>query len=226
MTSRALLSFTGLVLVGALPRPCAPQVERLDSLFPERQGVLEATALLEKTLFRIDVARLHLRLGEETAAGLEARLAREPRSGGLADTVAALAIQTRHATARLLFLRDVGFSRFLDGVRDGVAVARDSGLIDSTFATALFEGFPVWYAPLADRGVREGDAMIYRIRGDTLRTTFLTEGGRVLVDHLDVAPQARLSVMGGFLAPGSDFREPLLEDLLAALRTSSPGSDP
>jgi hypothetical protein len=174
----------------------------------------QADALLEKTIFRVDVARLRLRFGSETSQALEALLDGNPRSDTLADSLAVLAVQTRNAWAGLTFQRDVGFDRFLSGIRDGVKVARDAGLIDPVFARSLSESLPEWYALVRERGIRDGDVMMYRIHGDTLRTVYRTVDGEVLVDQVDTGPQPRLSVMGGFFAPGSDFRKGLLNSLL------------
>jgi hypothetical protein len=176
----------------------------------------EASTLLEKTIFRVDVARLRLRFGAETAFGLESLLDGHPRTKALEDTAAGLAIETRDAWAGLSFQRDVDFDQFLDGIRDGVEVARDAGLLDRDFARSLSDSLPVWYASLRERGVRDGDVMIYRINGDTLRTVFRTVDGQILVDQLDVGTQPRLSVMGGFLSPGSDFRKGLLTSLFGS----------
>jgi len=174
----------------------------------------EVDALLEKTIFRVDVARLRLRFGTETARGLEALMDGAPPSDALADSVAVLAVRTQDAWAGLTFQRDVGFDPFLSGIRDGVKVARDAGLIAPAFARTLSDSLPVWYASVRERGVRDGDVMMYRIRGDTLRTVFRTVDGEILVDQVDVGSQPRLSVMGGFFAPGSDFRRSLMSSLL------------
>ncbi len=179
----------------------------------------QATALLEKTLFRIDVARLRVRFGSETADALESLLAGGEASEERTRAAVALAVQSRDAWAGLSFLWGTDFRRFLEGIRDGVETAFAAGLLDASFAQRLSDSLPAWYSPLEERGIRDGDLMMYRIQGDTLRTVFVTVDGQVLVDHTDVGPQARLAVLGGFLEPGSDFRAGLLSSLL------DPGED-
>lgn len=201
------------VLLGG-QRLAAQEVVAMDTTSLARGRYSEASTLLEKTIFRIDVARLRVRFGTETAGALEALLAGRRASEALADTAVSLAVGSRDAWASLRFERDVGFDRFLDGVRGSVEAALRAGLIDSDFAGSLVASFPTWYGSLESRGVREGDVMMYRIRGDTLRTVFQTFDGRVMVNQVDVAPQARVAVLGGFLSPGSDFREGLLRSLL------------
>lgn len=62
--------------------------------------------------------------------------------------------------------------------------------------------------------MKDGDTMTYRIRGDTMRIVFRTRKDSVMVDQRAVGRQSRLSVLGGFLSPGSEFREGLLDSLL------------
>ena len=202
------------LLATLFPGPLGAQGITMDTASLPTGRYAEADALLEKTIFRVDVARLRLRFGSETSQALEALLDGNPRSDTLADSLAVLAVQTRNAWAGLTFQRDVGFDRFLSGIRDGVKVARDAGLIDPVFARSLSESLPEWYALVRERGIRDGDVMMYRIHGDTLRTVYRTVDGEVLVDQVDTGPQPRLSVMGGFFAPGSDFRKGLLNSLL------------
>jgi hypothetical protein len=55
--------------------------------------------------------------------------------------------------------------------------------------------------------------MFYRIRGDTLHTVFRSAEGENLLDQVDVGPERRLFVLGGYFAPNSDFREKLVKSL-------------
>jgi hypothetical protein len=207
---------------GAVRRPAigaVPQGSVVDTASLATGPSSEATTLLEKTLFRIDVARLRIRFGPETAREVADLLLLGPPGGDrtvLEDAVAHRALGATDAWATLEFERGIGFERFLEGIRDGVEVALQAGYLDPPFARNLSDSLPGWYARLRERGVRDGDVMMYRIRGDTLRTVFRTVEGEVVVDQTDVGAQPRLAVLGGFFGPGSDFREGLLESLLAA----------
>lgn len=206
------LLVTGFLAV-PIPGPLAAQEVALDTASFPVGRYSEATALLEKTIFSVDVALLRLRFGAQTALGLATLLEGASRSDALEDSVASLAAQTRDAWAGLTFLRNVGFDRFIDGIWDGVKVARDAGFIDPAFARSISDSLPVWYAALRTRGVRQGDVMMYRIHGDTLRTVFRTVDGFVLIDQVGAGTRPRLSVMGGFFGKGSDFRKGLLNSL-------------
>ena len=59
--------------------------------------------------------------------------------------------------------------------------------------------------------------MYYRIHNDSLRTVYLDSDGGTLLDQVDVGPERRLSVLGGYFAPGSVFRDKLIDSLLTGL---------
>lgn len=181
----------------------------------------EATSLLEKTIFQIDVLRLRLRFGPETASRIGSLVRGRNRTGPLADSVSRAAMESRNAWARLTFLRDVGFQRFLDGIEDNLEVARRGGVVDRAFTRTLSDSLPVWYGQLRERGVREGDEMMYRIRGDTLHAVFRTVEGRFVVNREDVGVQPGLAVLGGYFLPGSEFRDDLLDSLFRGTSSSS-----
>lgn len=175
--------------------------------------------LLEKTLFRVDVLTLDVRLGVEATRRVEALLdGAGPNGGGvdgdrLRDSLAAVALDARDVWARIEFQRDVSLDRFLGGVRDNLREATRAGVIQPVTFHAISDALPRWYAFLADRGIRTGDEMYYRIRGDSLHTVYVGTDGTVLLDQVDVGPERRQSVLGGYFAPGTDFREKLIDSL-------------
>lgn len=175
----------------------------------------EMGMLLEKSVFDVDVLRLRVRFGTETAARLRALAEGRSYSKGLASSVAAAALDSRELWARVRFLRGFGFDRLLEGIRDNLARARDAGMIEpATFRRAV-EALPEWYGFLEGRGIRGGDVMQFRIRGDTVRTVFRTAGGELLADRTNVDAVERVSIPARYFAPGSDFREGLIRSLLA-----------
>ena len=62
--------------------------------------------------------------------------------------------------------------------------------------------------------MREGDALLYRVRGDTLHSGYRAVTGELLLQQADVGPERRLAVLGSYFVPGSSFREALLDSLL------------
>lgn len=171
--------------------------------------------LLEKTIFQVNVLDVTVRLGRDDAVRI-ARLSDERGlSGAARDSAAEVAARSTNALARVRFRRDVSLSRFLEAVVHNLRAARAAGYLTEAEAEEIAAALPGWYAFLRERGVREGDRMLYRVRGDTLHTLFVSRSGEVLLDTRDVGAHRRLAVLGGYFAPGSDFREGLLDSLPA-----------
>ena len=175
--------------------------------------------LLEKSIFQVDILRLDVRFGPDATRQLDSLIASagpEADSDDLSDAVAAVALEARDALTSIEFLRDVGLGRFLQGIRDNLERAEEGGLITPEELEDISRGLPEWYAFLRERGIESGDRMLQRIRGDSLRTVYVSAAGDTLLDQTDEGAHRRLAVLGGYFAPGSDFREGLVESLLDA----------
>ncbi|MFW6088706.1 MAG: hypothetical protein ACODAB_03065 [Gemmatimonadota bacterium] len=172
--------------------------------------------LLERTIFKVDVLTLDVRLGPSTADRIEELLTKPGESAGLSDSVAVAALEANDVLARIEFHRDLGLERFLDGIRDNLRRATRAGFVTPAQFRRISDDLPHWYSALADRGIRSGDRMYQRVRSDTLRTVYVGADGDVLLDQVDVGPERRLAVLGGYFAPGSDFREGLVASVLDA----------
>jgi hypothetical protein len=171
--------------------------------------------LLERTIFKVDVLALNIRFGPATAGRFEALLARSLPARELADSTAAVALEADDLLARVEFRRKVRLGQFLDGIRDNLRQASRAGIVTPAEFRSISADLPRWYAFLAERGIRSGDRMYQRVRADTLRTVYVGAGGDSLLDQVDIGPERRLAVLGGYFAPGSDFRVGLVASLLA-----------
>jgi hypothetical protein len=197
--------------VGALSNPAqAVQEFAFDQSSLAMDEPAMAT-LLEKTIFKVNVAWLELWFTPEVDEQLQ-QLAADARPSSR-DSIAALATRATDVFARLHFERDVSLDQFLDGLQGSARRARDAGIISPATYEDIVASSPHWYAFLKDRGIRDGDEMFYRIRGDTLRTVYRSAAGEILLDQRDVGAERRRSVLGGYLAPGSDFRRGLIESV-------------
>ena len=207
----------GLALVGPPRAACAELawqdgIPTLESL-PERARSTMSMRL-EKTIFRVDVLRLRLRVDPATAADLDSLVSGgEEYDGALAPEIAERALRADEAVAEIEFLRDVGLDRFLEGVRADMRKAVEAGWLEPGGYRAVSEGLPGWFVFLRERGIRDGDRISYRVRGDTLRTVYADPAGDVLLDQTDVGRQNVLALLGAYLAPGSSFREGLIRSL-------------
>lgn len=203
------LALAALTLAAAGPTPAPGQSVPLDTTTLADGPSSRACMLLERTIFQVDVLTLDVRFGPETARALEQLVAR----GAGRDTLAAVALRSRDVFARIEFLRDVGMDRFLDVVRTDMRRAMEQGIISRATLDDVSDNLPRWYRFLEERGVWEGDSMLYRIRGDTLRSMYRATDGEWLLDQLDVGPERGLSVLGSYFARGSSFRAGLLDSM-------------
>jgi len=168
--------------------------------------------LLEKTIFKVDVLTLEIRFGQEDQLEIS-RLVSGRNYSRSADSVADIAVNSRDAFARIEFLRDVSLSQFVDGVREDLGHARDAGIIGRSDYEMISQNIPRWFSFLEERGIRRGDRILYRIKGDTLRTQYIGVDGGLALDQTDVGAERRLAVLGSYLAPKSSFRRGLIESL-------------
>ena len=195
---------------GVVPRDNAP--------FPQRP-FSHMSALLEKTLFKVDVLTLDIRVDYQTATRLAAYIMAEGAedasySDDLADAVGRTVLTASNAWIRMEFLRSVSQKQFLDGIKDNMKTALDAGLIDAEYYEDTLVKLPEWYDFLEDRRIQKGDAMVYHVHGDTLDSTYHGTDGDVLLDMTRKNPKSRYGVLGSYFAPKSDFRENLVRSLV------------
>jgi hypothetical protein len=205
-----------LLALLALPSPAIPQSVPDDTLTLATGRYAEMHMLLEKTIFKVDVLTMRLRFDTVTASRLATLVGDRALTRSLADSVARVALRTEDSWAVLEFVRGASLDQFLGGVRKDMRKAVDAGIISEADFRMIFRGMPRWYAFLADRRIREGDRMFYRLTADALRTVYLGMEGEILLDQTDVGRERPLAVLGSWFAPGSSFRKKLIESLFAA----------
>ncbi|HLV65869.1 MAG TPA: hypothetical protein VKY73_08650 [Polyangiaceae bacterium] len=188
----------------------APPVPSLNS--PEfAKGPYSAMhMLLEKTFLNVDVLTVDVRFGKHLHPRLQEIAKGKKYSESVGKQVADVAIQADDALVQLKFKRDVSLSMWIDAVRENLEQARQAGLITADVEKKVSQGLPKWFAALKERGYKENDRLLYRVRADSLRTVVVSADGKILVDKLDKDKVAPRVVMASYFAPKSDFREPLL----------------
>jgi hypothetical protein len=214
-TPRSLAAALGLTAVllaptsmagGALPSLDAPELA---------QGPYSSMhMLLQKTVLKIDVATVDVRVDRATQARF-AELARgQQYSYPLDAQLASAAMAAPHAVVQMQFVRDVPLNRWIGVVHDNMELAREAGLIGRDIEQRVANGIPQWFAPLQERGYQKDDKLIYAVSPDTLRTVVVSAGGQVLLDLSEREAGARRVVMPSYFAPKSDTRELLIRSLL------------
>jgi hypothetical protein len=171
--------------------------------------------LLEKTIFSVDVLTVDIRVDEPTRQEF-ARIAKgRAYSDNLADQIARTAVQAEQVFVSARFERDVSLNRWVEGVRESLEKAHQSGVIDRELYRHTSDRLPEWFSAIARRGFRTGDRILYRTYPDRMRTMLIGSDGKVFVDQTDRGSGPRRALLGGYFAPGTDFREPLIRSLLS-----------
>ncbi len=169
--------------------------------------------ILEKTFLNVDVLRLKIRLPAQTAEKISAVIQANSDQQTF-DEIANIAGHSEAAVASIEFLRSVLLSQFLQGIQDNLIRAKKAGYISQTDYQMISNGLPQWYAFLKERGIHKGDLMFYKMTKNTLRVIYKADDGKILLDQTDTGPERRLSVLGSYFAPGSDFREGLMQSII------------
>ena len=190
---------------GVAPRDTAP--------FPQR-SFSHMSALLEKTLFKVDVLTLDVRVDSRTAGRLQSLAEGADYSDHIAGAVSRTVLTAPEVWVRMVFLRGVSQKQFLNGIKDNMKTALEAGLIDTEYYEDTLDNLPEWYDFLEDRRIQKGDAMVYYVHGDTLDSTYHGTDGDVLLDMRRQNPKSRYGVLGSYFAPRSDFRKNLVRSLL------------
>lgn len=181
--------------------------------------------LLEKTIFQVDVLTLAVRVDSTTAAEIGRALAGVEEPGDETEAaVARAALEADELVGRIEFQRGISLGQFLGAVDDDMRKAVEAGWLEPAAYRKVRDGLPGWFSFVGERGgIHEGDRLSYHVRGDTLRTVFSTPGGEVLLDQTDVGRQHVVALVGAWFAPGSSFREELVESLFEPDRPRTPG---
>jgi hypothetical protein len=183
---------------------------------PAEFGGVYMHMLLEKTLFKVDVHTLEIWLAGEEVRRIKELSADGKRSREVEDAIAEAAIHSRDAYTRLLFIRDnISLDQFVDGARENLDRVAKAGIISEDHVEHVVASLPVWYAFLAERKIRKGARMHYRVHGDTLHSQYVGVDGEMLLDQKDVGESPRLAQLGNYFVRGSSYREKLIKSLFS-----------
>jgi hypothetical protein len=174
------------------------------------------TMRLEKTFLNIDVLDLEIRLDEETAAVLESIVKGKKHSKELEQRVVDAVLATTNAYAGIRFLRGVTFNQFVEGGQASARRAYEAKLISQAEYVRVRDGLARWFAPLKDRGIRQGDRFHYRGRSSGLRTLVADADGKKLIEVTQEGASPLHTMLANYFTPGGDFREPLVRSLFDA----------
>jgi len=203
-----------VALLVAVPSFAEGPVPSVDSADLAQGSYSSMHMLLQKTILKINVANIDVRVDKKTQARFAELSRNQPYSDALEQPLAQAALGAERAVVQMQFVRDVPLNRWMGVVRDNLELARDAGLITRDLERTVSDGLPRWFAPLQERGYEKGDRLIYSVVPDGLRTVVVSAHGQVFVDMTQHETGARRVVLASYFAPKSDFREPLLRSLL------------
>lgn len=195
-----------------------PALPSLDSPELAQGRYASMHMLLQKTLLKINVATIDVRVDKQAQARFAGLARDKPYSYELDAQLGPIAIGAARAVVQMQFVRDVPLNRWIGVVRDNLEQAREAGLITKDVEERVGQGLPTWFAALKDRGYQKGDKLLYAVSPEALRTVVVSTGGQVLVDLSQREAGAARVVLSSYFAPKSDFREPLLRSLLETKR--------
>jgi hypothetical protein len=169
--------------------------------------------LLEKTFLNVDVLTVEIRLPPETAESLRTLAAGQKPNAGLTDRIAARAYRAEDAYVEIRFKRNVSLDEFVAAVRKNLERARKASMIDEETYQNVSRNLPHWFAFLQADGIKSGDRILYRARPASMRTLYVDQKGRIRLDQTDEGAGPRLALLGGYFAPGSEFKDKLVASL-------------
>lgn len=211
LSRTAVASFFAVALSAALA--LAAEVPSLSEAGLASGPLSSMHMMLEKTLLKVDIATIDVKVGPAVQEKFKQALAGKPYSPATEGELAKVALGADRAVIQLKFVRSVTLDQWIGGVRESLEAAEKAGLISGAVRKQVSDGLPVWFQPVKERGYKEGDRVLYRIDPAGLRTVAVTREGQVLVDRSDAGTDKSKIVLASYFAPGTDYRQLLLSSL-------------
>lgn len=167
--------------------------------------------LLEKTILKIDVVTIDLRVGAKAQSEFIKIAGGKKIEGPIEEHLAKAALAVDDAVVQMKFERDVSLNQWVDQVGSSLDKAVAGGYLTAARKEQVHHNLPKWFAAIKERGFHEGDKVLYRVNPSSLRTVLQTVEGQTLVDQTDTGDASKV-LFAGYFAPGADLR-PLLRSL-------------
>lgn len=169
--------------------------------------------LLEKTVLKVDVAKIEVAVDKPTQEKLAAAAAGKTFSPALESELAKIVLKADEAIIQMKFVRDVSLNQWIDGVRESLDKAVAAGLLSPALKKQVSDGLPTWFKAAEARGLKVGDRIIYRVRANSLRSMIVQNDGKIVVDRTDEGADKGDMTLASYFAPGTDYRTLLLQSL-------------
>ena len=160
----------------------------------------------EVTFMKIDIAWVEAYLDPATAAVVE-RVVVGDYSKGRARALEMALLEGDPMLLRMELARGGGAGRFIGATRDNLKAAVECGSMGQTTFDELWSYVGELLAPVDQRGMEKGDAILYRIDGASVRIVYLGPAGEILVDGTYEDAEAARGFVGSFLCRKTAFSE-------------------
>jgi hypothetical protein len=201
-----------LVAVATLAMITAPAIpgagDLTAGLGTAEHGVLSMR--FEVTFMKIDVADVEVFVTSADAARIEAAIGDGARTSEREAAVTAIIADADPMAVSMRYLRDAGYDRFTKGIASGVDAAYQGEQLTDDERRSVHDQFLIAVAGLEERGVKEGDVLVYRVDEDQVSLRVVDAAGLHLADATyrgDMYPRA---VRGMYVCCKSDFLEKLV----------------
>ena len=174
---------------------------------------ITAEAMLEKTIFKIDVLKLTLTFRSPAAREVVGEVTQRPSGAAARRRLAKDLVATTDVVATVRFVRDVGLGRFVEGVCDSMKQAIREQYLQREEALQVCRQVPAWFAQFERRGFREGDQIRYEGSSKGMVTRVFDSNGNQLMEQFDEGSAAVRQMLSGYLNPSSDFFDALMSSL-------------
>lgn len=187
------------------------QAEREPRLAAGPYSVLQA--VLKKSFFRLEVARVQIRVDEDTQRKLAQLASGRKQSQALEDRAVRAIMATRSAMITSELKRDVPFDKYAGSVYQDLQSALEAGLIGERTHGSLAQLLPDWLRTLRGRGARKGDRFMCRIQPGSIHIIYRASDNSILLDRTIAGADVGFAILGSYLGPASDFRKELLRSV-------------
>lgn len=169
--------------------------------------------LLERTIFKANVLRAEVTVGEQTQAKLKNLAEGKSYSQQVNNEVARTLVDAQDMRVRIEFVRDISFDQYMDAVTDNMKCAQKTKFISEEQYKDSTQRIRENLSALKDRGVKSGDVLIYELKDNKVETTYLANGEKPVASYVREGEGARYTLLGSYFAPCSDFRDKLVQSL-------------
>jgi len=167
--------------------------------------------LYEVTFLNIDVAIIEYQLDAETAEAINDIYSKGEMTEARQNQVGEILFASQALAFAMDLQRDASCNRLLKGMLGNLQRAKESEILSASEYELVNKGLPALLAPHEERGVFEGDILMYRVQPDGVRVILQGFDGELLVDSVEEGAAWAKGIKAIFLGKDSKLRQRLVE---------------